>query len=373
MTNAAPRPHLAEQGTLFLRIFLGLTLIAFVTVVQANYFLDNSTGSLSDLAKFFVSRTVYYWYFLGLAVVVEYLSRRVPFIRSAIGRWSVTHLAILAVSFVVHQMLSLGVDRLVWGTVRKGSYLYLLFNNPSIWIEVLGYGALLLLFSLRELRRANEEKELRCSELEAQIAEARYEELRTRLHPTFLFNTLDNMAALIRREEHRAANTLLGLFSDFLRTTVYDRDLEERTLQDELTFLNQFLAIENMRTQNALSINEHVAEEMLPTPMPSFVLQPLVEELLQAMPDPVNSPGEIQISVMSPPPTITMAVTRRGCANESAPLFNAIRDRLERLYGGHYHMQTSRDDDRLGVTLSFPLAACERAEARPEHTEESHP
>jgi two-component system, LytTR family, sensor kinase len=371
-----PLPSAPPGSThLLLRIFAVLTLIAVVTVIQANYFLDNSTGSVHDLIRFFISKIAYYWYFLGLAVVVKKLAQKIPFVRSSVGRWGVTHFAVMTASFFLHQMLTLGIDRLVWGNTQKGSFAYLLFNNPAIWMEVLGYGTLLLVFSLNELQRVNDEKELRCSALEAQLMEARYEELRARLHPDFLFDTLDTMATLIMHDRHRAANTLLGLFSDFLRTTVYDRDQEERPLKNEIAFLKQYLAIENIRTEGALSIHEQVDDEGLNAMIPSFILQPLAEEFLRCTSDSPGGSRAIEICIRSSSPTITMEMTGRDRTEglrRTVPSFDRLRDRLGQLYGARYQIHTNQCDDRIGVTLSLPIARRVAQEAASGHPEDLH-
>ncbi len=353
----SPRPP-AGVSQLFLRIFAFLTLITVVTVVQANYFVDNSTGSFDNLIRFLLSKAVYYWYFLGVAVVVEHLSRTIPFERSSIIRWGATHVAVMTVSFVLHQLLTLGIDRLVWGSPPKGSLLYLLFNNPALWMEILGYGAFLLIFSVRVLRKKFYEEELRCSALEAQLMEARFDELRARLHPAFLFGTLDSMSNLIQAGRHKMANTLLGLFSDFLRTAVYDRGQEERTIQSELDFLHQYLAIKKIAMGDALAVREDIDSEVLPAMIPGFMLQPLAEELLHASSDPPGLPLELDLSIRSTPPMITVAMSGtcpRGGRNVETPPLRDIRARLEDLHGARCRIDAGHIDDRLQITCTLPM------------------
>ena len=113
-------------------------------------------------------------------------------------------------------MLSLGANSLIWGTKLKATIWYVLFNNPSVWIEAFVYVLFLLSFTLLEYRRMTQENEIRCSQLEMELIRSKLQEIRSKIQPTFLFNTLQTILELIRLTEIKMRIIFSLYLSDFL-------------------------------------------------------------------------------------------------------------------------------------------------------------
>ncbi len=122
---------------------------------------------------------------------------------------------------------------------------------------------------------------LRESRLEAELARAHLEALRLEIQPHFLFNTLNSIAALIRMQANqKALDMLLGL-SSLMRATV-DRPATQLTpLSAELEFVRQYLDLQSVRFGDRLDVDFSVDDASLPMLVPSFLLQPLVENALR--------------------------------------------------------------------------------------------
>ena len=265
---------------IFIPLFLILTLIALVNSFQAYYNIHAGAASLLILIRILLSKLVYSWYFSILALVVQWHSKRIQLTRKTFIQWFLVHLATLIVSFFIHEMLSLGAETLIWGTKSKATLWYVLFNNPSVWIETLAYILFLLSFSLIEYRRKSQENEMRCSQLEIQLIRLKLQEIRNKIKPTFLFNTLQTILTLVHTHRNKDANHILSLLSDFLRTTVYDDERDEITLEEEMRFLNQYLEIEKVRSNHIFNVHEDIEQCVSNAMVPNFILQPIVEELV---------------------------------------------------------------------------------------------
>jgi LytS/YehU family sensor histidine kinase len=126
----------------------------------------------------------------------------------------------------------------------------------------------------------SQENEIRCSQLEVQLIRSKLQEIRSKIQPTFLFNTLQTILELIRQHRNKDANHILTLLSDFLRTTVYDNERDEITLEEELQFLNQYVEIEKVRLNRSFNVQEDIERDVLNAVVPNFILQPIVEELV---------------------------------------------------------------------------------------------
>jgi two-component system, LytTR family, sensor kinase len=122
---------------------------------------------------------------------------------------------------------------------------------------------------------------LRESRLEAELARAHLEALRLEIQPHFLFNTLNSIAALIRLHANdKALDMLLGLGS-LMRTTI-DRPPDHLTsLASEVAFVRQYLDLQSARFGDRLDVGFDIAPDTLSIMVPSFLLQPLVENALR--------------------------------------------------------------------------------------------
>jgi two-component system, LytTR family, sensor kinase len=119
--------------------------------------------------------------------------------------------------------------------------------------------------------------ELRESQLEAQLTRANLEALRLEIQPHFLFNTLNAIGALIRRQSAaQALDMLIGL-SDLLRRTLERRPANLSTLESEIAFVRKYVDLYHVRFSDRLEVTYDLDPAALPEQVPTFVLQPLVE------------------------------------------------------------------------------------------------
>lgn len=146
---------------------------------------------------------------------------------------------------------------------------------------LLTYWAVLGIREALDIQRQAQARELVASQLEAQLAEARLQALRTQLHPHFLFNTLNAVVSLLRRDPASAEQMLVRL-GDLLRLALEERDRQEVPLAEELAFLEKYLEIESIRFQGRLGFAFEVRPpDLARARVPGFLLQPLVENALR--------------------------------------------------------------------------------------------
>jgi len=127
----------------------------------------------------------------------------------------------------------------------------------------------------RQARQATE-LALEKSQLEASLRQAELENLRMRLNPHFLFNTLQNISVLTQQNPKLASQMLVRL-GDLLRAALRRNVSPETTVSDEIALTQDYLAVEKMRFGDRLTILVNVATWSEQALIPSFLLQPLVE------------------------------------------------------------------------------------------------
>ena len=114
----------------------------------------------------------------------------------------------------------------------------------------------------------------------AELAQAELRALRAQINPHFLFNTLNSIASLIASDP-RGAEDVTTRLADLFRYTLRASEREHSTLAAELDFLRAYLAIERVRFGERLRVEESIENGLDLLPVPSLLLQPLVENAVR--------------------------------------------------------------------------------------------
>jgi sensor histidine kinase YesM len=128
--------------------------------------------------------------------------------------------------------------------------------------------------------RRYREREQQASLLESRLNQAQLRALQAQLQPHFLFNTLNGIATLVRRDPATAEEMLLSL-SELLRIALSSSHRQEIPLREELDFLDRYLAIQRMRFGDRLQVSEEIEASAMDCLVPALLLQPLVENAIR--------------------------------------------------------------------------------------------
>ena len=187
------------------------------------------------------------------------------------------------------------------------------------------------------------DRELIAARLESQLARAELQALKTQLNPHFLFNTLHSISSL-GYDDPREASRMLAKLSDLLRTALADEPVRGTTLARELEFNRQYLDIEKMRLGDRLTFELDSPPESLEACVPSFILQPLVENAIRHGIAPFSRNGRVWVRSRLRDGMLDLEVGDSGPgggAQGKRPEGHGIglkntRLRLEKLYGGRH-------------------------------------
>jgi two-component system, LytTR family, sensor kinase len=160
--------------------------------------------------------------------------------------------------------------------------------------------------------RAVRERETQAAVLTAQLAEARLGALRMQLHPHFLFNSLNAIGVLVRDHETAAAARMVELLSDVLRQVLTAAQVHETTLAEELTFVRNYLAIEQVRFADRLRVTVDVEPVLLSALVPAFILQPIIENAMRHGIAKRSDAGLVVIAVRREKDDVVMMVSDDG-------------------------------------------------------------
>jgi two-component system LytT family sensor kinase len=181
---------------------------------------------------------------------------------------------------------------------------------------------------------------VRAARLEASLAQARLDSLQGRLHPHFLFNTLNSIAALVR-EEPAAAERMIGSLGDLLRAAVDAEPSREVTLERELELVREYVSIQQMRFADRLAVAFDAPPELLACYVPHMVLQPLVENAIRHGIAPHDGTGTVRVGADRSGDRLRLTVeddgvgppSLKGSSTGGGFGLTGTRARLKHLYG----------------------------------------
>ncbi|WP_274522356.1 sensor histidine kinase [Ectothiorhodospira mobilis] len=333
-------PNFCEGRTFFLVVLIA-QLLAFLVALSSNPPQQGFWVNLA-LVSLFVQ-----WVALGTGLVLclarRFLDRLGPFVAAA-GTWLIIQAVIL-----VFTLLALGMGRL-WGWETLGSGL----SHEEFLLRTLAIGAIVSAVALRYLYVQKQWQH----NVEAE-ARSRVQALHARIRPHFLFNSMNTIANLTRSRPEVAESTVMDL-ADLFRATLSSR--ETGTLSEEIALARQYLRIEALRLGERLQVHWDVDERLSPDhPVPSLILQPLVENSVYHGIEPSTEGGTVTVALRQAGEMLRITVEnpmpsqehrRRRPGNRFAQ--ESIRQRLALAYRGRARMETTQSADHYRVDILVP-------------------
>ena len=207
---------------------------------------------------------------------------------------------------------------------------------------------------------ARNEKKL--EEQERLLVEARLAALTSQINPHFLFNTLNSVSSLIRTNPSQA-RTMVVKLSQVLRCLLRKQE-HFIPLRDELSFIEDYLAIEIVRFGDKLRFERDVSDEALNMLVPSMVLQPLVENSIKHGLSSKVEGGTVRIRAHRAGSRLRLEVEDDGVGIPEAKLatllehgigVSNVNERLRVLFGDQYRMWVdSRPGEGTRVSIEAP-------------------
>ncbi len=308
------RLRLMEYLTGRWRAKLLLLLAATVAGVQLDLWNAGSahqhTLPVHFLISFIYSAIIGLPLFYFLSLCGAYIARRTfPL------NWALLFLTILIPSVIgtmLSEWLLMALDlhppgkfsALTWHSLQLTLLLSMIFGISFYFYDHLKGELETTTLQLRD--KQLEEERARKLAIAAQLSS-----LESRLRPHFLFNTLNSIAALIRKNpEH--AERMVGQLSALLRFSLATHQRSTTPLRDELKLINDYLEIEQARFNGRLRFSVDVPAELDVVAVPPFTLQILVENSVKYAVAPRRAGGEIRVSAYAEGHMVKLAVRDDG-------------------------------------------------------------
>jgi two-component system, LytTR family, sensor kinase len=159
--------------------------------------------------------------------------------------------------------------------------------------------------------------------------------IQAQINPHFLFNALNTVIAILRKDTDRARDLLLHL-SNFFRKNL-KRSKDVTTLEDELNHISSYLVIEKARFEDRLSLDVDIAPSLFSVKLPVFTLQPLIENAIKHGISNMIEPGTIKLSAERSDGYVIVTIEDNagtcGALDSNGLGMNIVEKRIRNLYG----------------------------------------
>lgn len=208
-------------------------------------------------------------------------------------------------------------------------------------------------------RQLVKQTELTNLRLQNSLKESQLANLSNQLNPHFLFNTLNNIKFMVRKEPLKSEKMITDL-SDILRYSLESNKREKVTIADELEIVNRYIDIIKIQMERRLDFEMILPEHLQANLIPPMILQLLVENAIKHGVDSLRHGGKVQLTLEDLPNHIRVVVLNDTPGSETARVIGTgiglanIKQRLLLLYGNLASFQVNQTGAMFSVTLTIP-------------------
>lgn len=312
--------HFADTLWLFLLLPMLMVTVLLTVVGIVNVWVQYRSMEEDSLMRQYGARNLLWLYFRCWSVVMA-------------------GLAIGVVYYWMHALLADYIQDLLYS-------LDVLFYVSCVFLTISALMSIVRGVSLQEIR-------LRNAQTENQL-------LKAQLNPHFLYNTLNNIDALIWLDQERASTAVTSL-SSLMRYMTYSGRRERVTIEEELQAMQQLIDLQRLRTSNDDSlVFETEIDAKLSTQIAPLLLMPLIENCFKHVGQ-INAPRAICIRLSLKENQLVFS-TDNNVAEEGTQKsgnggvgLTVLRRRLSLLFPDQYTFTAGREGDRFRTRLQLTV------------------
>lgn len=338
----------------------GFYLAAWLPLAAILILLMTAGGRLGFLeASFVVLPLCLLYAFICLSS--WYMCKSVPIRGDTTFRLFLSHSTAAVVLSFLWVALALGIVRLLSQSVqfqgldkRFPPQIPVIFG-AGILIYLLAVSCSYVILSIE----ASSAAEARVLETNVLAREAELKALKAQVNPHFLFNSLNSISALTSMDAAKAREMCIYL-ADFLRMTLGLGEKNVIPLDEELSLIDRFLAIEQVRFGSRLKLEKEISEDSRAVSLPPLILQPLIENAILHGIANLPEGGAVRLATHCSNGTLIITV-ENSLDPDSPPVrrgglgLTNVRRRLEARYGGQAAMTAGADSNRFRVVMRIPM------------------
>jgi sensor histidine kinase YesM len=243
-----------------------------------------------------------------------------------------------------------------WLEIIRSGFADQIFIYIAILVAAHAYGY------FKRLRGEEREK----YEYQQALVASELQALKMQLHPHFLFNTLHGIATLVDGDS-KSARAMIIKLSGLLRTALERNSVDLVSLQDELSFVKEYLDLEKMSLGSRLKIEWRIPPATYGMLVPQMILRPLVENAIRYGVSSAREGGWVAVAAGQKDGILEIQVRNSVGSETSSGTGVGLRNteaRLKYLYSGDASVRLTVSEDRI-ATVSLTLPALNSQPASP--------
>lgn len=363
MTTPLMPVTLADEGEQLRR--LRRALFALIWIVPALLaatqmtLVGDESGSPYDFATALIWQGSAWMLWAVWSQLILWLVDRVKLDATPLRAWLFLHLLGTSVVCVANVLamaaLEFAFSRMLRDSTYSDAVELVIVNHLDV--QVVLYWAVLGSAYMVEFARRYRERDRTVTALEQQLGRTQLEALRMQLNPHFLFNALNSVAELMEDDVKEAQRMLIRV-SDLLRLSLRSATQSLLPLWQEIELVELYLRIARVRYGAGLDVDIDVDPSVVDVQVPSFLLQPLVENALKHGLAPGRPDQRIRVDITRQGAMLEIVVEDNGRGLDgllttsgrflAAPSVDGLgigltntRSRLAMIYGEHYAFRMS--------------------------------
>ncbi len=306
--------------------------------------------------------------------VILTIVERVHLTADNLWQWIAIHVANCLSVCIVNVLLIASLNRYFTQSASTDSPQLLSFSpNNNLAFQLVLYWAVVGAAYMVEYLRRYRERDKLALHLEQKLSHMQLDALRMQLNPHFLFNALNSVAALMDINVDKA-QSMLTRISDLLRLSLKSAGSPTIPVWQEIELAELYLSVAKFRYGDGLEVDINVDPHVVDAQIPSFILQPLIENALKHGLQPGREGQQISIGLKQSGDALELLVedngrgldgliTNSGRFLAARPSVDGLgigltntRSRLTMLYGDRYAFRmTNTANGGCRVEIRLPV------------------
>jgi signal transduction histidine kinase len=341
-------------------------VICSVTAVLA-LMTASECSSVTHLPSLLYGVMLWGWWGL-LAGLLWWIGKESPSMTPFSPRLAIAHLFVAPLAAYVHLILLWSLGYMVAPAQRARALeadWHRLIELNRFGTEILVYGFIVGVIGAIQYHIRSQRDAIHSSELQRQLASAQLQALQMQMEPHFLFNTLNAITTLVELGRQREAAQMLTHLNSILKTTLARTTPQKVPLSQELEIVENYLAIERVRFADRLQLDIRIEQGALSGLVPSFLLQPIVENAIRHGIAHCEDQGVIETVIRRDGASLHLRIRDTGPGvpplkqNGNGIGLKNTRERLHHFYQDRFEMKAApMEAGGFEVAISIPYEVC---------------
>lgn len=327
----------------------------------------NECSSVTHLPSLLYGVVLWGWWGL-LASTLWMMGKEFPSLTPFSPRLAIAHLCAAPVAAYLHLLLLWSLSYTAAPALRASALetdWHRLMELNHFGTEILVYGFIVGVIGAIQYHSRSQRDAIHASELQRQLVSAQLQALQMQMEPHFLFNTLNAITTLVDLGRQSEAAQMLTHLNNILKATLARNMPQKVPLSQELDIVENYLAIERVRFADRLRVDIRVEQGALSGLVPSFLLQPIVENAIRHGIAHCEDQGSIETVIGHADGKLYLRVRDTGpgvpaiMQNGTGIGLKNTRERLQHFYQNRFEMRAAAmEAGGFEVAISIPFEAC---------------